>query len=212
LFDHVTIRVSDREASEDFYDTVLATIGIEKANSEDWIAEWGVFSISPANDEKPATRGLHIGFAAPSRAHVDEFWRIGVEAGYRSDGEPGLRPEYGDDYYGSFLLDPDGNSAEAVHHDNLPSNSEIDHLWIRVSDLQASHSFYETLTPWTRFSVDAVHPDRVKFDGEGDVSFSVVAGEPTENLHMAFPANVSSTAEALHLDPDGNEIELRPPG
>ena len=237
MFDHVTIRVSDREASEDFYDQVLATIRIAKVNSEDWIAEWGVFSISPANEEKPATRGLHIGFAAPTRSHVDEFHRVGTEAGYRSDGEPGLRPEYGDDYYGSFLLDPDGNSVEAVHHDDLPSQSEIDHIWIRVSDLEASRRFYESLTPWSRFSVDTVTDDRVKFDGEGDVSFSVVAGKPTESLHTAFPANDNSAVEAFHaaaidfgftdngapgerpeyhdgyygafvLDPDGNNIEV----
>jgi catechol 2,3-dioxygenase-like lactoylglutathione lyase family enzyme len=237
VFDHVTIRVSDREASENFYDTVLAVLGVEKTDSLDWLAEWDDFSISPANEEKPTTRGLHIGFAAPSREHVDEFWRVGVQAGYRSDGEPGPRPEYGDDYYGSFLLDPDGNSAEAVHHGDLPSGSEIDHLWIRVSDVRASHRFYEKLTPWTRFSVDNVAEDRVKFDGEGDVSFSVVAGTPTENLHMAFPANDNSTVDAFHaaamaagftdngspgerpiyhagyygafiLDPDGNNVEV----
>jgi hypothetical protein len=47
---------------------------------------------------------------------VDELWRPGTGAGYRSDGAPGSRPEYGNDYYRGFLLDPDGNSAEAVHH------------------------------------------------------------------------------------------------
>jgi hypothetical protein len=47
-----------------------------------------------------------VGFVAPSRAEVDEFWRVGTGAGFRDDGAPGPRPEYGDDYYGSFLLDP----------------------------------------------------------------------------------------------------------
>ena len=59
------------------------------------------------------TRRLHIGFAAPSREHVDAFWRAGTEAGYQDDGAPGPRPQYHADYYGAFLLDPDGNSAEA---------------------------------------------------------------------------------------------------
>jgi catechol 2,3-dioxygenase-like lactoylglutathione lyase family enzyme len=107
MFDHVTIRVSDREASERFYATVLRTLGVEKTYSDEDLAEWDDFSLSPAEGEKPVTRGLHIGFVAPSRAHVDEFWRAGTEAGYRDDGRPGVRPEYGGDYYGGFLLDPD---------------------------------------------------------------------------------------------------------
>jgi predicted lactoylglutathione lyase len=85
---------------------VLATLDVE----------WGEFSIAPATHEKPVTRGLHISFAAPSREHVDAFWQAGTEAGYRDDGEPGLRPKYGADYYGGFLLDPDGNNAEVVNH------------------------------------------------------------------------------------------------
>ena len=69
----------------------------------------------PTDREHPVTRGLHVGFRAPSRAAVDAFWQAGIDAGYRDDGAPGPRTEYGPDYYGGFLLDPDGNSAEAVH-------------------------------------------------------------------------------------------------
>jgi hypothetical protein len=65
---------------------------------------------------KVVTRRLHIAFVAPSRAGVDEFWRAGTSAGYRDDGRPGARPQYSAGYYGAFLLDPDGNSTEAVHH------------------------------------------------------------------------------------------------
>jgi catechol 2,3-dioxygenase-like lactoylglutathione lyase family enzyme len=114
VFDHVTLRVSDPRASERFYDRVLSRLGIEKTHGD--LAEWDDFSISPATPEKPVTRRLHIGFAAPSRAHVEEFWRVGIEAGYRDDGAPGPRPEYRDDYYGAFLLDPDGNNVELVNH------------------------------------------------------------------------------------------------
>ena len=56
-------------------------------------------------------------FAAESRPEVDAFWRRGVDAGYTSDGEPGLRPQYHPNYYGGFLLDPDGNSVEALYRD-----------------------------------------------------------------------------------------------
>ena len=51
---------------------------------------------------------------------MDEFWRIGTAAGFRDDGAPGPRPQYSDSYYGAFLLDPDGNSVEAVRHGARP--------------------------------------------------------------------------------------------
>jgi catechol 2,3-dioxygenase-like lactoylglutathione lyase family enzyme len=105
VFDHVTIRVSDREPSERFYDTELGTLGIEKTRSGEHFAAWGDFSLAQTSAKSPVTRRLHIAFVAPSLEHVDEFWRIGTEGGYRDDGKPGLRPQYSPDYYGSFLLD-----------------------------------------------------------------------------------------------------------
>ena len=112
----MTIRASDREASERFYETVLSPLGIDKTYSDEHFIEWDDFSLSAATQDKPVTRRLHIGFTAPSRGQVDEFWRVGTDAGYRDDGAPGLRPQYSDDYYGAFLRDPNGNSVEAVHH------------------------------------------------------------------------------------------------
>jgi hypothetical protein len=76
---------------------------------------------------------LHIAFYTPERAEVDAFWKAGRDAGYRSDGEPGLRPHYSPDYYGAFLLDPDGNSIEAVTHDSAKERGAIDHIWMRVA-------------------------------------------------------------------------------
>jgi catechol 2,3-dioxygenase-like lactoylglutathione lyase family enzyme len=145
VFDHVTIRASDRDASERFYATVLATLGVEPGLSNEWVAQFDSFSVAPALAGKPVTRRLHIGFAAPSPAHVDEFWRAGTLAGHRDDGAPGPRPEYGSDYYGGFVLDPDGNSAESAHHDSLRTGGCVDHLWIRVADLAASRRFYATI-------------------------------------------------------------------
>ena len=60
-----------------------------------------------ASDERPVTTGLHIGFVAPSRAHVDAFWHAGRAGGLRDAGAPGERPDYKPDYDGAFLLDPD---------------------------------------------------------------------------------------------------------
>lgn len=138
MFDHVTIRVADREASERFYTTVLRTLGLEPSYSGADLAEWDDFSLVAADAEHPVTRGLHIGFFAPTRDHVHAFWQAGVDASHRDDGPPGPRPQYGDDYYGGFLLDPDGNSAAAVHHDRARERGRIDHLWIRVTDVAAS--------------------------------------------------------------------------
>ena len=80
MFDHVTIRASSRAAAERFYEIVLRPVEIEKTFSDDDYAEWNDFSLAEASAEKPVTRRLHIGFVAPSRAHVDEFWRVGTEA------------------------------------------------------------------------------------------------------------------------------------
>ena len=236
MFDHVTIRASERAASERFYDTVLRPLAIEKGHSGELYAEWGDFSLGQADDEKPVTRNLHVGFVSPSRAHVDEFWRVGREAGYRDDGHPGPRPQYRDDHYGAFLLDPDGNSAEAVHHGAMTPGATIDHLWIRVGDVLASKRFYETVAPHAGFRLRHDTPDRAQFAGASG-SFSVVAGEPTERLHMAFPVADNAAVDEFHreltqagyedngvpgeraiyhdgyygafvLDPDGNNIEL----
>ena len=237
MFDHVTIRVSDRETSERFYRTVLSSLGIEQTYSGADFAEWNDFSLAQADAEHSPTKRLHIGFAAPSRAHVDEFWRVGTDADYQDDGAPGLRPEYSDDYYGAFLLDPDGNSAEAVHYGSARDGGSIDHLWIRVSDVDASTRFYETVSPAAGFRVGRETGERTLFACVSG-SFSVLAGdEPTEHLHLAFTATDNETVDRFHreataagyrdngppgeravyhegyygayvLDPDGNNIEV----
>jgi catechol 2,3-dioxygenase-like lactoylglutathione lyase family enzyme len=237
VIDHVTIRASDRGASERFYETVLPVVGIEQRYSDDQYAEWGDFSLAQATVEKPTTRRLHIAFTAPSRDVVDEFWRVGTEAGYRDDGAPGPRPQYSESYYGGFLLDPDGNSAEAVHHDAARDRGPIDHLWIRVADVEASTRFYETIAPHACFSLHHTRAGFAHFRTDG-ASFSLVAdGPPTENLHLAFGASDNGTVDAFHraateagyrdngppgersvyhpgyygafvLDPDGNNVEV----
>ena len=235
MFDHVTIRVSDRDASERFYDTVLGTLSIQKTYRHDYGAEWSDFSLSAARADRPLTQRLHIAFIAPSREHVDAFWRAGTAAGYRDDGPPGPRPQYGADYYGGFLLDPDGNSAEAVHHGE-PRVGPIDHAWIRVRDVPAAKRFFETIAPFAGLRVGSDEPECTQFVGS-DGSFSIVAGTPTEHVHIAFGAPDDVTVDEFHaaalaagyrdnggpgerpiyhpgyygafvLDPDGNNVEL----
>jgi catechol 2,3-dioxygenase-like lactoylglutathione lyase family enzyme len=116
MFDHITIRVADRTASEQFYDTVLPLVGVAKSHSGPHFAEWRDYSIAAASPEVPPSRRLHTAFFVPTRAEVERFWLTGTGAGYDEDGEPGLRPQYSPDYFGAFLLDPDGNNVELVDH------------------------------------------------------------------------------------------------
>ena len=180
---------------------MLPTLGIEQTHSDDHFTEWNDFSLAAAGAEKPATQRLHIGFVAPSRGHVDEFWRIGTEAGFRDDGEPGPRPQYSEDYYGAFLLDPDGNSAEAVHHGSVRDRGSIDHLWLRVSDLEASTRFYETVAPAAGFRTGREHPDRTSFACVSG-SFSIVSdgSAPTQHAHIAFKAENDETVDRFHRE------------
>jgi catechol 2,3-dioxygenase-like lactoylglutathione lyase family enzyme len=236
VFDHVTIRVSNRAASQRFYETVLPRLGVGAPRSAEPYVVWGDFSLTEASDDRPVTRKLHIAFFAASREVVDGFWRVGTEAGYRDDGAPGPRPEYSEDYYGGFLLDPDGNSVEAVHHGGVRRAGAIDHLWIRVGDLESSKRFYESIAPYGGFRLGNERADRVHFAGDGG-SFSIVRGEPTEDLHIAFETQENDTVDAFHdaataagypddgppgeraiyhegyygafvLDPDGNSVEV----
>jgi catechol 2,3-dioxygenase-like lactoylglutathione lyase family enzyme len=200
VFDHVTIRVSDRGASERFYLRVLGAVGIDRTHEGGQFAEWGDFSLAEATNWDAVTHGLHVGFGVSSRDRVDEFWQVGIDAGYRSDGEPGPRPEYGDDYYGAFLLDPDGNSVEAVHYVDV-LRGRVDHLWIRVASVEASKRFYETIARHARIRIDRDTPERVQFlRAEGGAgSFSVLTGDHvTEDLHLAFPAPDDETVDAFH--------------
>jgi catechol 2,3-dioxygenase-like lactoylglutathione lyase family enzyme len=236
MFDHVTIRVVDRDASERFYDTVLAPLGIDRTYRTRRFSEWGQFTLTAAGEDAPPTRGLHVAFASPSQEQVHLFWETGTAAGYADAGPPGPRPEYGPDYYGGFLRDPDGNSVEAVHHGDLPREEVIDHLWIRVADVAAARRFYETIASHAGLQLADDTPDRVRFARDGG-SFSLVAGAPTEHLHMAFATAADADVDGFHaaaldagyrsngepgerpqyhpgyyasyvLDPDGNNVEV----
>src|SRR3954447_15318331 len=200
MFDHVTIRVADRAASERFYDTAFAPLGIDRNYETPTVTQWGDFLVTAHDEAHAPTQRLHVGFASPSRGQVDDFWREGTEAGYSSDGEPGPRPQYRDDYYGAFLLDPDGNSIEAVHHGALRREGIVDHLWIRVADLAVARRFYETIAPHAGLRVATDTPERVSFAGATSGSFSLVEGTPTENLHMAFPTGDDGDVQRFHHD------------
>jgi len=195
MFDHVTIRVSDLEGSLRFYRTLL---GREPEGSE--YLEWDEFGIAHADDSRPVTRHLHVGFAARSREEVDAFWQAGIDAGYASDGEPGPRPQYHPNYYGGFLVDPDGNSVEACtgFRDGV-GGPPIDHLWLGVRDLSASRRFWETVAPVLSLNVTDDREGRFHV-WAGDRSFALVADgrPPTENVHLAFPVADDEAVADFH--------------
>ncbi len=237
MIDHVTLRVAAIDASERFYRAVLPTLGIDVPTAGSGFIEWEDFSIAAAGPERPPTRNLHVAFVAPTRAHVDAFWRAGVDAGHPSAGEPGPRPQYTADYYGAFLLDPDGNSAEAVHHAATRRDGNIDHLWIRVADLDAAEHFYATIAPHAGLRAGATEDRLRQFRGASGSFALVDGGASCEHVHLAFAAPGRATVDAFHrtairagfrdngapgerpeyhpgyygayvLDPDGNNVEV----
>jgi catechol 2,3-dioxygenase-like lactoylglutathione lyase family enzyme len=198
VFDHVTMRAADLEASARFYRTVLPTLGIEPSHVGSEMIQWADFSISRAAAVSAPTRHLHLGFVAPSRDEVDAFWHAGVRAGYQDDGAPGER-EYTPDYYGSFLLDPDGNSAEAVHYGDVRRGGHIDHLWIRVDDLGRVARFYERIARHTGLRVGERWDQGRQFRGAWATFALISDGRPvTENLHLAFGAPDRQTVDDFH--------------
>jgi catechol 2,3-dioxygenase-like lactoylglutathione lyase family enzyme len=236
VFDHVTIRVASRAAAERFYVEALRCLDVEVSHRDDAFVEWSDFSLTEASEERPVTEGLHVGFVAPSRAHVDAFWKAGVGAGFEDAGPPGERPHYKPDYYGAFLRDPDGNSIEAVHHAMLRTEGVIDHLWLRAGALEVTHAFYELVADIAGFEVRHHADGHLQIVGASG-SFSVVPGPPTRGLHMAFPAAADAAVADFHrrltaagyrddgapgerpeyhagyyaafvLDPAGNSVEL----
>jgi catechol 2,3-dioxygenase-like lactoylglutathione lyase family enzyme len=192
VFDHVAIRVSDGDASRRFYTLALGEPGYDDG---EWVL-WHDFGLVEGAD---VARRLHVAFGVPDRAAVDAWWRRLVDAGYTSDGEPGARPQYNETYYGAFVLDPDGHSVEAVHHQASVA-AGIDHLWLRTRDVAAAKRFYETVAPVLGLRLVHDSPDRVRFAFTGRPgSFTFVgAGEPTEHVHVAFSVPDLAAVEAFH--------------
>jgi catechol 2,3-dioxygenase-like lactoylglutathione lyase family enzyme len=119
MFDHGGFDCRDLKKSEAFYKKALAPLGINCLVSENWGSGFGVdrpqFWLGPG----APTNGddeLHIAFTAKNRAQVRAFYEAAIAAGARDLGEPGMRPQYHENYYGAFVLDPDGHNIEACCH------------------------------------------------------------------------------------------------
>ena len=119
MIDHTGIGVSDYARSKAFYTAALAPLGIELIMEPMGAAAgFGVHG-KPffwlEAQRTPATE-VHVAFLAEDRATVDAFHAAAVAAGGADNGAPGLRAIYHPDYYGAYVLDPDGNNIEAVCH------------------------------------------------------------------------------------------------
>jgi catechol 2,3-dioxygenase-like lactoylglutathione lyase family enzyme len=124
MLDHIGFPVADYARSKAFYEKALAPLGyllvMEVAQTENDHPAAG-FGASGKPDfwiggEGSLNKPIHIAIAAKDRATVDAFYRAAMAAGGKDNGAPGLRPHYHANYYGAFVLDPDGHNIEAVCH------------------------------------------------------------------------------------------------
>jgi catechol 2,3-dioxygenase-like lactoylglutathione lyase family enzyme len=196
--DHVTIRSSDLQASLSLFAQVFELLEFSGERHDGaGFHEWNDFSIAQADGEHAATHNVHVGFAATSQAQIDDWWQTLTATGYADDGAPGPRPEYGPTYYGAFIRDHENNSIEAVNHDSSnPDTGVIDHLWIRVRDLDASRRFYSGIAPVLGLGMRE-RPDRIQLMTDSG-TFSLLNGPPTENLHLAVGVTDEETVNAFH--------------
>ena len=132
MLDHVSLRVADYERSKNFYIAALAPLGYTLAMEatsgagfrkgfipDFWIKQGETLHAGTASEPpEPGCGGpaIHVAFSGDDRASVDAFHRAAVAAGGRDNGAPGLRPNYHPNYYGAFVLDPDGYNIEVVCH------------------------------------------------------------------------------------------------
>ena len=125
MIDHIGLSVSDYPRSRAFYLKALAPLGYDAVMDVTAEQSGGYQGTGFGKDKRPyfwigtgGGRGgsIHIALAAASRAEVDLFHATAIAAGGRDNGAPGLRPHYHPNYYGAFVLDPDGYNIEAVCH------------------------------------------------------------------------------------------------
>jgi catechol 2,3-dioxygenase-like lactoylglutathione lyase family enzyme len=119
MIDHVSIGVRDIARTKRFYDAAFGPLGYTCLSAGNGSLGYGsdaiMFWISATEDPVPPDdrSGLHFCFAAPSRRSVDAFYAAALSAGGRDNGKPGLRADYGENYYAAFAVDPDGYRIEA---------------------------------------------------------------------------------------------------
>jgi catechol 2,3-dioxygenase-like lactoylglutathione lyase family enzyme len=125
IIDHMSLTTSDFPRGVAFYSAALAPLGISVVMRVTEEEAGGYAAAGFGKGRKPSfwlekgartSPRIHLAFVAESRAAVDAFHAAALAAGGKDNGSPGLRPHYHPDYYGAFVLDPDGQNIEAVCH------------------------------------------------------------------------------------------------
>ena len=126
MLDHIGFPVADFERAKAFYTKALGPARLcaaEERRLERRDRTRGICRLWPRHGPQfwigtgAALQGrLHVAFAAKDRACVRAFYEAAIAAGGRDNGSPGLRPHYHENYYGAFVIDPDGHNIEAVTH------------------------------------------------------------------------------------------------
>lgn len=199
MFDHVSLTVRSFEKSLAFYRRALAPLGIE-AQSLDGAAKSVGFGplgrIGLWISEGSPSTAVHLAFKSRDRGGVTAFYEAALGAGARAHGKPGLRPDYAQDYFAAYVLDPDGNNVEAVVHE-----AEKPIYYIGSYDIADTEGF-------------AKYPPRVlallpKYGGEVLASdtnaFSVEGSAKTMNAIIRFPSR--EAALGLYEDPEYQEAK-----
>ena len=127
IIDHIGVSVSDYERSKDFYSACLAPLDIRLIVEIEGWAGFGKDGIPQFwfGPDSTVQLPMHIAFSAESSAVVDSFYEAAIAAGATDNGKPGLREIYRPNYYGAFVLDPDGHNVEAVCHYRRSVNRAI---------------------------------------------------------------------------------------
>jgi len=127
MLHHLSLGVSNLERSAAFYDAALSALGYVRVWSDATAIGYGVTGGEDKlaiklqrNGALAAGPGFHLAFAAPTRAAVAQFHAAALAHGGEDNGAPGLRPQYGANYYAAFVVDPDGHRLEAVINVPVP--------------------------------------------------------------------------------------------
>lgn len=123
MLHHVSLPVSNITASATLYDAMLASLGYRRVAQSAGFIGYGTeehrdkFAIVSANPVNAPGRGFHLALRAPTCLAVDSFYSAALRHGATDNGTPGLRPDYGANYYAAYIVDPDGYHIEAVCND-----------------------------------------------------------------------------------------------
>ena len=126
MIDHISLGIANLSRARKFYDQALKPLGIRMVFAvpgygygyglaKDAPKFWIGLPLAKRRKAK-ACAGSHVAFMAETRKAVDAFYKAAIKAGGKDNGKPGLRPQYHANYYGAFVIDPEGHAIEACCH------------------------------------------------------------------------------------------------